>query len=563
MDVVGTFSFSSDLADICYSITLNNGYCTKLKFFLDVGRPSSPAVGRSTPPPHRLNGIDIKRAASTAFEWLNTSDALFLNSLLSSGTFSLELVAPKMDRPSDVFSYSRLVSPLFLPSIETKALYPFQRNGVHWLLALDAGVLADDMGLGKTVQAIFAVRELVRRGEARNILILCPKTLVSNWVEEFSKWAPELLVGPVTTTIFGPAFSSAALQSHVLVANYAKIRPTKMGAASCRVDVLIADEAHRLRNEEAKVSSGFRRIQRQRTWLLTGTPLERDLKDVAVLLSLTNPFRFSAEDSKLPPELVRQLAQPFVLRRTKSQVLNELPDVHDITERIGFLDCQRKTYLQALTGDIQNGNILSLLNRLRRICDLDPETKESAKVNRTLEIVSKAYDRNEKTVVFSFLLEPLRVLKNRFDENFGVRFASVLEGSMSPYERNKTVSEFRKEGGPVVLLASTRVSGEGLTLTVANNVIFFNQWWNPSTNEQARDRVVRIGQTRECFVYRLMIRNSVEEALENILRKKGLLMRTVVDGFSRNSKNGFSMSANMAQEVLEESILYIEKEDGQ
>jgi len=556
--IVGEFSSPSIGEMVHYSLFGKQDSVVGLRFSLDKTKDASSDDKKAWPQPRWFFVSNSDRAVSVAFEWLCEADALFVSSFRSTGFFSVDLRGPMRVPGVGVFSNSALVAPLFLQPIDLNDLYPFQRIGVRWLLDKESGVLADDMGLGKTVQAIFAIRELIRCGKARRVLVICPKTLVSNWIEELLRWAPELLLAR-TTSLFGSAFRAVALRAHVLVANYEQIRFGRKEEGVCGVDVLLADEAHRLRNEESRVSLGFRKIQRGRTWLLTGTPLERDLNDVVVLLSLTNPLRFSPDDSRLTPDLVRRLAEPFVLRRTKAQVLSELPRVHDATEELRFLEGQREAYLRVMSAGPIGGNVLSLLNQLRSICDLEPETDESSKVIRTLEIVHQAFLRGEKTVVFSFLLRPLKVLKRCLNIDYGVRFSAVLEGEMSSDERDNAVSRFCKEGGPAVLLASTRVSGEGLTLTVANNVVFFNQWWNPSTNDQARDRVVRIGQTRECFIHRLMIKNSVEEALERILRKKSCLMNTVVEGFSKPERPDFPLTSGLAQEVLEESILYVEE----
>ena len=130
---------------------------------------------------------------------------------------------------------------------------------------------------------------------------------------------------------------------------------------------------------------------------------------------------------------------------------------------------------------------------------------------------------------------------------------------MNLADRAATIQRFNDEAGPSVLLASTRVTGEGLTLTAANHVVFFNQWWNPSANDQARDRVVRIGQKRECYIYRLMMKDSVEEALERILRRKGLLMEEVVEGFADHQPKPQAATPTLALEVLQESFSYVER----
>ncbi len=414
-------------------------------------------------------------------------------------------------------------------------LYPFQRNGVEFLTKdLGGRILADDMGLGKTIQVIAAMRLLFNRAQIRRVLVLCPKSLLANWEAELSKWAPELGVATMSPPgrIREAAWRALTWRRHVLLANYEQMRTPPKALFEHPPDLLVADEAHRLRKRTAQATAGVMSLAPERFWALSGTPLERDRDDLVTLLSLIEPRRFSARDAHLHPTSLRAQARPYILRRRKDEVLDDLPRVRDTTERIELTPAQRRAYDEAITryrsrpGD---GHELALLTRLRELCDLDPATGSSSKADRILELLARIREQGEKAVVFALLLKPLHHLKQRIEKAFGRGACRLLVGEMSVEERDRAVREFRTEPGVLALLASTRVGGEGLTLVEANHAFHFDQWWNPSTNRQATDRVIRIGQERPVRVYRFCCRNTLEERLEDILRRKTDLFDSAVE----------------------------------
>ena len=427
-----------------------------------------------------------------------------------------------------------LVRPLLLDPPELKKLYPFQQQGVEWLGGRSGGILADDMGLGKTVQVIATIRLLFNRAQLRSALVVCPKSLVATWEREFERWAPELGVAVLTppARIRADAWKAVVGRRHVLLTNYEQLRDPPEILKRTSLDLIVADEAHRLRNRSARITSGSFQLQPKRFWALTGTPLERDLEDLATLLSLIAPESFAPTDAKLHPSSLRSRARPYVLRRRKQDVLEELPPVLDTTETLELTEAQERAYRTAVkqyrrTG--RNGEELALLTRLQTLCDIDPESRESCKVERVLYLLGRIREQQEKAVIFSHRLEPLRELRIRIAESWGPESADFLVGEMDSEERERAVARFRGDGGPLALLASTRIGGEGFTLVEANHVFLFNQWWNPSANDQARDRVVRIGQRRKVRVYRFCCRGTIEEAMERILKSKRKLFGDAVE----------------------------------
>lgn len=436
-----------------------------------------------------------------------------------------------------------LVLPVLLDPPGLEALYPFQRDGVRWLLERDGAILADDMGLGKTVQVVTALRLLFNRGAIRTVVVVCPKGLLATWEREFSKWAPEIGVAVLTPprSLREDAWRAVAGRRHVLLTNYEHLRTPPEVLKRNPPEVVVADEAHRLRRRGAKVTGGAAQLRPQRFWALSGTPLERAPDDLATLLALVAPTRFSPSDARLHPSSLRSRAREFVLRRRKREVLDQLPPVRDTTEHLALTAGQERAYRRALREPAPPGDELALLTRLLTICDFDPETKESSKLERILSQLDRVRGEGEKAVVFSHRLEPLHALRRRLTETCGEGAGLLLVGEMGAEERERALDRFRNDERAVALLASTRIGGEGLTLTEANHVFLFNQWWNPSTNDQARDRVVRIGQRRSVRVVRFCCRDTIEEGLERILERKRELFDDLVDRLATDADTALRM----------------------
>ena len=215
---------------------------------------------------------------------------------------------------------------------------------------------------------------------------------------------------------------------HVLLTNYEQIRELPAVLRSKPPDLVIADEAHRLRNRGARVTTGAFALRPLRFWALTGTPVERDQQDIATLLSLVLPTRFAPDDARLHIDSLRSRAREHILRRRKEQVLDDLPAVLDTTEAIDLTHSQESRYrmeVREYRANNKVGDELALLTRLQALCDIDPDSGESSKVERTLFLLKRIRDRGERAVVFSHRLEPLRVLQQRIAARWG-NGASVL-----------------------------------------------------------------------------------------------------------------------------------------
>ena len=426
-----------------------------------------------------------------------------------------------------------LIRPILLATPSVKDLHPFQVTGYKWLLQHNKGILADDMGLGKTVQVLTALRFLFNEGRIHSSLIVCPKSLLATWEEEITRWSPELTRLRVTPhpSIREEVWNTVSGRAHILLTNYEQLRTPPSVLQEKPLPVVVADEAHRIRNAESQTAQGVRTINTLRFWAVTGTPIERDPEDLATMLATLDPRRSSVSDKSLHPSSLRSQARPYMLRRLKSEVLDELPAVLESAQTLELLPGQRESYRQVLRGlsTSDTTSMLATINRLRTICDYDSRSGESAKIDRIVEIVQDIVAAGEKSVIFSYLLEPLSVLRAKLARSLGPETVTELRGSMSATERTEAIQRFRHDRTVHSILRSTRVAGEGLTLTEANHVIFLNEWWNPSANAQARDRVVRIGQRRGVRLYRFKCRHTIEELLEAILLRKSQDVARLVD----------------------------------
>jgi SNF2 family DNA or RNA helicase len=460
----------------------------------------------------------------------------------------------RLRRPS-----GELIRPLLLASTVDDHLFPYQEAGVAWLMGRRVGILADDMGLGKTLEAITAMKRLLRSGLAREFVVVCPKTLLANWEAELLRWAPELSRLRVIPErrLSKDVWESIVGRVHVIVTNYEQLR-TPPPALLHELPVLVADEAHKVRNMRALTTKGMSRLPYARFWALTGTPIERDPRDLATLLSIMEPARFAVSDAAMPAGVLRARAKPYILRRLKSDVLSQLPRVLESVEALELTPAQWRSYMAALAErlrpDANPGAVLGLMNRLRTICDYDPDTGHSVKADRIVEILENVHASGEKAVVFSYLLEPLRSLQVRLNRSLGPETSVLIEGSMSTPDRESSLRAFRERAKVVVLLASSRVGSEGLTLTEANHVIFFNEWWNPSANAQARDRVVRIGQQKGVRVYKFRCRNTIEEALDRILTEKSLAFESIIDRLADASGGSGGETAPLIEDISREIV---------
>lgn len=422
------------------------------------------------------------------------------------------------------FSMETLLTP-FVTQRASLPLFPFQQRGVEFLKSASKRILADDMGLGKSLQAIAAMGDLIRAGEVGPVLIVCPKTLVFNWQRELNRWDPSLTINVLLPkrTAAREIWAARFGRSHVVVTSYDHLRENANHIPK-GLDLVIADEAHRLRNLGSQVSKAFANLVPVRSWFLSGTPVERDAEDMASLLSIVEPSRFSASHARLQASVLRNMASSYVLRRSKSDVLGDLPEHLEIVETISMLAPQVAAYREVQA--VGSLNHLEKFSRLREICDFEPRSGASAKLERVVEILSDIRAVQERAIVFSFWVEPMDELHRRL-RVLDWRGVCQVRAEQDTVRRAKEVEAFKKDG--TILLASGRIGAEGLTLTEANHVLFLNRWWNPSANSQAVDRVRRIGQKKQTFSYFFIAAGTIEERVSMLLQEKALTFDALVE----------------------------------
>lgn len=406
------------------------------------------------------------------------------------------------------------------------ALYPFQQLGKSWLLRDSARILADDMGLGKTIQAIAAIEEGLFLSKFSSVLIVCPKTIVSVWVQELSKWCPMLKVSVLKSEDIRSRLTlrGKILSSNVVIGTYPSLPQLaeSLRDQAIQFDLIVADEAHRLRNRTSDTNQFFRSLNRANTWLLTGTPLERDEEDIPNILECLAPDSPGAADRAVDSVIHKSRLRASSLRRTKVEVLEELPAVERVVHWLDLGEAQRRAYRQGLR-DMQKRPQQERIGSLTTLFALAiaDGSGNSTKIDKALSLCQSAVKSGKKIIIFSNFNDVLSECSKKL--NFNNITAGLLTGEADEASRRRLVSEFRQDERLSCLLCNSKIGSEGLTLTEASVVIFLNEWWNPSSNRQAEDRVNRIGQRDKVVIHLLRSRSTIDENLSEILeRKKGL-----------------------------------------
>ena len=431
-------------------------------------------------------------------------------------------------------------------------LMPFQRDGVRALLENRRLLLADDMGLGKTVQAIAAIRILHARGEVGSCLVAAPASILDQWRREIAKWAPELSA----MIIRGPAADREwqwAARPDVTLAGYESLRADYDGRLSRRVwDIVIADEAQRIKNRNA-TSDVLKRLKRCRSWALTGTPIENHEEELASILEFVDHDEGGCRRRYRPGPRMRERHGELQLRRKKGDVLEDLPPKLVAKIPIQLNARQRRSYdkaeqdgivyLRSLGAEVGVQHVLELITRLKQICNADPRTGESSKLDDIRDRLGQLVAQGHKALIFS----------QYSSDSFGVAFAArhlrdfaplLISGDVPQVDRAGIIERFRTHPEHKVLLLSLRVGGLGLNLQNASYVFHLDRWWNPATERQAEDRTHRLGQTVKVHVIKYSCAGTIEERIDRILESKQELFEQLVDDVS------LDLSSRMSSEEL-------------
>ncbi|MDR3229904.1 MAG: DEAD/DEAH box helicase [Synergistaceae bacterium] len=442
-----------------------------------------------------------------------------------------------------------------LPSTFRGELRQYQIEGYRWLSRLahwNAGAcLADDMGLGKTVQALVL---LLARGASGPALVVAPTSVCSNWVDEALRFAPTLVMKELrngdreqTLSDLGPL--------DVVVTTYGLLQNEIDRLSAVRWHTIILDEAQAIKNMGTKRSAAAMKLQGDFRVITTGTPIENHLGELWNLFRFLNPHFLGSLDSfnrrfATPIERdgdlearqrLKKVIQPFILRRNKEQVLEELPPRTEVTLRVDMKEEERAVYealrrtaveeLNAPDAADQRFRIFAELMRLRRACCnaslIVPEREfPSAKLEAFAEILTDLRENNHRALVFSQFVDHLTIIR-KYLEGEGIAY-QYLDGSTPPQERRNRVRAFQAGEGYCFLI-SLRAGGTGLNLTAADYVIHMDPWWNPAVEEQASDRAHRIGQDRPVTVYRIVTKDTIEEKIVDLHSWKRDLAESLLD----------------------------------
>ena len=395
----------------------------------------------------------------------------------------------------------------------------------------DSALLADEMGLGKTVQAITAMQVLLDMKKLRRVLIVCPTSLCLNWELELGKWTPETRA----MRIMGGFVDRKAyymLPFKLWITSYEQVRADiDFLARQPKYDIVIIDEAQRIKNANSEVAVSCKQIPRDRSWALTGTPLENRPEElVSIFGFVRSGLLFAGLDRK---ETHSRIA-PWFLRRCKKEVLQELPPiiVQDLVlemtshQRQAYDEefMQGRTKMQHRRGSVEVMGLLKQINQLKQICNFEPSTKDSCKIDALMDIIGNL-NSSDKVIVFSQYVKTLYLIR----ENIKGLPVDLFHGNMSQQEKAEVIDRFENSPGPRVLLISLRAGGVGLNLGTASLVILFDRWWNPAVEDQAIQRAHRFGRTKALHVVQFVVQNSVEEKIAKILDAKKEIFQDYIE----------------------------------
>lgn len=456
-----------------------------------------------------------------------------------------------------------------LPEGITLELRPYQITGYKWLRTLAdnglGGILADDMGLGKTLQTIVYIAsclENITKEENDNketFLIVCPTSLVYNWQDEFHNFAPYIR----TVVVSGaPEQRKELIESYrdndVIITSYPLIRRDIEHYEKLNIHTMFIDEAQFIKNANSISAKVVKQVPAKHRFALTGTPIENSLSELWSIFDFIMPYYLFShskfveryekpimkEDNKKTLEDLSRHIQPFILRRMKKDVLEELPEKIETKYLTEMTTEQRNIYLsymQSIRNDItkeinENGvgksqmKILAALTRLRQIC-CHPSTfvehyeGGSGKLELLMDLLPDFILNGHRILIFSQFTSMLEIIADELREQ-GISFF-YLEGSTSMEDRADYVRRFN-EGETSIFLISLKAGGTGLNLTGADTVIHYDPWWNPAVEEQATDRAYRIGQMNRVHVIKLLTKGTIEDKIYKLQQKKKALSDAVI-----------------------------------
>ena len=449
-----------------------------------------------------------------------------------------------------------------IPKKLNTELRTYQKIGYKWLKTLEqykmGGILADDMGLGKTVQVLTVILSYIQENKekAKNSIIVCPSSLTLNWYNEIQKFTPTIKKLVISGDYLERKRKIETINNYqIVITPYDSLKRDIDLYTQYNFKYIVADEAQYIKNNNTKNSKAVKLINAETKFALTGTPIENSLSELWSIFDFIMPgylYKYKKfkelyeipiiknQDEEKMNKLKKQI-EPFILRRTKSEVLTELPD-----KTVTILSNEMKeeqysiymSYMAQARDEIMYQidmkgfeksqiKILSLLMRLRQICChpklfLSEYTGESSKLNQCIEIIQDAVWGEHKILLFSSYTSMFEIIEEQL-KKLKINYLK-LTGQTKVGERIKLVDEFNTNENIKVFLISLKAGGTGLNLTGADMVIHYDPWWNLSAENQATDRTYRIGQKKNVQVYKLITKNSIEEKIYELQQKKAKLI---------------------------------------
>mgnify|MGYP006284779625 CR=1 FL=1 len=467
-------------------------------------------------------------------------------------------------------------------------LRPYQVRGYSWLRFLRrwglGGCLADDMGLGKTVQTLALVLHDWQQGCQRPVLVVCPTSVVSNWKREAKRFTPELpvIVHHGTDREKGEAFRTEARRRALVVSSYGLLHRDIDFLKEIPWAGVVLDEAQNIKNPETKRARAARSLEADYRLALTGTPVQNHVGDLWSIMEFLNPgllgrrsefkrrFFFPIQSGTDPraADRLRRITRPFILRREKTDrsIISDLPEKMEMKVYCSLTQEQASLYTAVLgemeeslerAGGIQRkGKVLGALSKLKQICnhpaqflsDNSSIPGRSGKLARLTEMLEEVIDVGDQALVFTQFREMGGLLKKHLQGTFG-REVLFLHGGVPQKRRARMLNRFQgSDHDTPVFILSLRAAGTGLNLTAANHVFHYDRWWNPAVEDQATDRVFRIGQERNVEVHKFICGGTVEERIDEMIERKKEVADEVVG-------SGESWLTNLSNDRLREVFM--------
>ncbi|MGN1392647.1 MAG: SNF2-related protein [Succinivibrionaceae bacterium] len=453
-----------------------------------------------------------------------------------------------------------------VPKTINAELRPYQQRGFSWLVKnCQVGIgsiLADDMGLGKTLQVISTIEYLRLQAEfkEKKALVVVPTTLLLNWQREISKFAPNIKY----SVIYG-INEDIDQKADVVITTYGKLRSKIELFNKLKLRLLVIDEAQAIKNRDTDIRKTICSLKPQSSIAMSGTPVENKLMEYWSLLDFSNlglmgtaeSFRkkfvlpIEREHDQIVLQSFKSLSAPFIMRRLKSDknIISDLPDKL-VSDEYCSLSAEQATLYKAVIQDMlpnlknsdtaikRSAIVLKLITALKQICNAPScfikqeasSVDTSGKGALLIELLEKLIDSGKKVIIFTQFRETGELLQKWINEKFSIS-AGFLHGQLTQKQRNQLTDDFQEKRNAKVLILSVKAAGTGLNLTAASAVIHYDLWWNPAVENQATDRVYRIGQKQNVNVYRLITAGTFEEKVNEIINnKRKLADLTVADG---------------------------------